>query len=722
MRTNRQRSLWLSISILSISILGALCLSPALLGQALPHSEAPVPATSDWSQHHVIFSRPGTAEQAKRVERDPRYWQQLARHAPARLPIAATANALASNASARAAKSNLKRDWSQNLGTGASVGAGNYPAKFSFDSTTANCTNDFVVYSTGLFASASQASIVAYNNLYSGCPGPGPVPSVYWAYDTASKILTSPVFSADGTQVAYVETNGVSAANLVLLKWAASSTETVGAPQPLLRTTRALYPACTAPCFTTSALRNAANSAADDDTTSSVFYDYEDDVAYVGDSAGVLHKFTPVFRGVLAEVTAGWPVQVSTGPTPLTSPVYDSGSGNVFVEDNGGFLYSVDSITGAVTQSGQLDFSVDFDGGPGFVQGPVLDTTAGLVYAFVTSDGSGGCPGVSDCAGVFQFATNFVALQTGLETAVGASTVEPATPNPLYIGAFDSSYESSVNATGHLYVCGNTGGPPILYQVLIQGGILSTVTPGPSLSAITPTQCSPVTDVLNPNASGGPTEFLFASSGTDGPSSACSAGGCIFNFLDTSWIPANAYTVGQEVLDSNLHVEVVVSASSPSGATTPVWTTVLGGTTSDGGVHWLDQGLASAKTPPAWLPNNHYTKGTTILDPNGNIELVTTVNGVDRSGHTIPTFSTVPGGTVIDGSAGTTLTWTNVGAIATAALSATGGTSGIIIDNTVGAGTQVGASQIYFSTLGSQACGTSGTGGCAVQASQSALK
>ena len=51
-----------------------------------------------------------------------------------------------------------------------------------------------------------------------------------------------------------------------------------------------------------------------------------------------------------------------------------------------------------------------------------------------------------------------------------------------------------------------------------------------------------------------------------------------------------------------------------------------------------------------------------------------------------------------------------------------GGTSGIIIDNTLTTG---GASQVYFSTLGSSGtCSTSGTlttGGCAVQASQSGL-
>ncbi len=54
----------------------------------------------------------------------------------------------------------------------------------------------------------------------------------------------------------------------------------------------------------------------------------------------------------------------------------------------------------------------------------------------------------------------------------------------------------------------------------------------------------------------------------------------------------------------------------------------------------------------------------------------------------------------------------------------TGGSSGIIIDNILSA---TGTSQIYFSNLGSQACsgvdsggGGTGTGGCAVQVSQSA--
>jgi hypothetical protein len=59
-----------------------------------------------------------------------------------------------------------------------------------------------------------------------------------------------------------------------------------------------------------------------------------------------------------------------------------------------------------------------------------------------------------------------------------------------------------------------------------------------------------------------------------------------------------------------------------------------------------------------------------------------------------------------------------------AGLTANGGTGTIIIDNT---STAAGASQIYYTTLSSQACGGNGsvgagTGACAVQASQAALQ
>ena len=41
----------------------------------------PVSVTSDWSNHHLVFSAPGTPVQALRVQTDPRYVQQLRRRA-----------------------------------------------------------------------------------------------------------------------------------------------------------------------------------------------------------------------------------------------------------------------------------------------------------------------------------------------------------------------------------------------------------------------------------------------------------------------------------------------------------------------------------------------------------------------------------------------------------------------------------------------------------------
>jgi hypothetical protein len=300
---------------------------------------------------------------------------------------------------------------------------------------------------------------------------------------------------------------------------------------------------------------------------------------------------------------------------------------------------------------------------------------------------------------------------------VGDSTVAGTTPNPLYIGAFDYAYETSTNATGNLYVCGNTGGAPTLYQVPIVAGGLPV--DAFSITGLTPTgdspPCAPVTDVYASNTNGGPAERLFVSVEGNGEEPSCGGAGCIMSFLNSPWQASTAYTVGQEILSNRLRIEVAVTAGF-SGATTPIWTSSAGTFQNDGGVRWLDQGTLLA-IQPAWMAATPHTHTTDrVLDSNGNIE-VSTHTGT--SGSSQPIWNTTPGGTTADG----TVTWTNAGSNATFALPAAGGTSGIVIDNTVGSGTLAGASQIYFSTLGNQNCTTSGTnGGCAVQASQSGLR
>jgi len=137
---------------------------------------------TDWSSHHVIFSKPAPGSDAEyNVQQDPRYWQQLIRRSQAvanddmPFPWWPPPNHGHQN------KGTIQRDWNVPLGVGGKLAADNYPAKLGFATTgTATCS-DFVVFPTGLAGTSTQATIVAYSNLYTGtCTGP----TSYWAYNT----------------------------------------------------------------------------------------------------------------------------------------------------------------------------------------------------------------------------------------------------------------------------------------------------------------------------------------------------------------------------------------------------------------------------------------------------------------------------------------------------------------------------------------------------------
>jgi hypothetical protein len=694
-------------------LLGLVTLGWILTGQAKP-GEQEMPynegVPTDWSHNHVIFSAPATEEQTRELSQDPRYWQQLYRRGLSRTLNDDPANGISDEVAAAAKSSRKGGLWSEDLGDNSTPSAQTYPAKYSFSLTTANCgtttTPDYVVYSTGLTGSSTQASIVAYDNIYSGCSGT--VPKVYWAYNTGGLILTSPVLSLDGTQVAFVETAST-VSSLVLLKWKSSTTETVASPGVPTSVTAARYRTCTAPCMTQVFLVNTSGNEFDD-RNSSLYYDYSNDTGWVGGTTGWLVKLTGLFKGTPAEVTTGgFPVELNpAAPSVLFDPVYDPTSQNVFVGDLGGYLYRVNSSNGAVTKSAELDFGVG-------LQGPVLDPTNGFVYVFASSDGTANCSSKA-CAAVYSLTTTFAAGASGTKSTVGQSVVNGATtnPNPLYLGAFDSAYHNTTGGTGNLYVCGNTGANPRIYRVPVTAGSLGT---SALLFGLTPLAtenppCSPVTDFPNASASASKNELLFFSLQNDGVP--CSNTGCLINFVSAPWEPKTTYKYGQEILVLNgtqPYIETAASLTGTTGSTVPAWSGTIGIETTDGTVTWVNQGRTAVAAPSGWKAKTSYGSETQINDGT-NVE-ITIVAGT--SGTSAPTWNPNIGGTTSDN----TVMWRNAGIWPSASLSVTGGTTGIIIDN---ASSFAGASQVYFSTLGNQTCTTSGgTGGCAMQASQSSL-
>lgn len=716
MKPNRShQSRWL-LAVLGVLLAATATAATFSTRVVVPESAQPVHLTTDWSHRNMVFSAPKTLRQALELSLNPRYRQQLYRR---------NFNRRISYQLPPHRDATLKGDWSTWLGANATQGAGMYPAKFDFDINNANCANDFVVYGTSTTGSATPvyaedqllatgivtagtyftitdphlaqtltltsagaaahtgvgtgtfaqdidptnqaadiaaainiagngnyveitatsngpilimtvtyapgtvgdgweigvgtaidsgnglsatysgasyfanganatASLVGINNLYSGCPV-DPTPNPMFAYNTGGNIHTSVVLSNDGSQIAFVQTiAGV--ANLSVLKWATgpggglgATGTNMGAPVNVTPVAAAAFRACV-PTEAVPCQVNIPFGNGDDDANSSPYYDYVPgaDLIYVGDNGGNLHKFTGIFAGTPAEVTtAPWPVYLGTG-LPTTGPVFDAISGNIFIADgdyvatdDGGYLHAVTATTGAVATSEFLAL------GAGIVDSPIVDSTTGTVYVAYADDSTGTFTVIN------QFCTT-AACTDGLDpiggnpgTPIHLGAENPGSANYLqyasYLGDFDNAFYSG--GAGHMYACGNdavNGTNPTLYQIPVSAaGVLGAPTAGPALttnaSAFAPVICSPVTEVYNPNATGGAKDWVFLSVqnlGVTGGVIGCPVNlvgvqdGCIMSFDVTSGagITGTTPTAASAEVPGGTSGIIIDNVVSPAGA------------------------------------------------------------------------------------------------------------------------------------------------------------
>jgi len=468
----------------------------------------------DWSTRHVIYSQSGTSSALEAARSDPRAlfrWRELERQEIQRRQALASSwfpgRGIPRRFPHRAA-STLLRDWSINLGR-AGTAPSMYPAKFTFDVTASpSCSNDFVVFPVNAAGSATQANIVAFNELYSGTAGDAglcnrtPAPSdsgvaatVLWAYNVQSAINGgvpgSPVLSLDGAKVAFVESAVGKQAHFHVLAWKTGDGKLASNLQQTMMPVTISSFSATAPAAGSGKATDlvlATVIATGSDTLSSPYIDYTNDVAYVGNDRGYLFRIKNVFCTTAACGTA----QPSLDPTwgtagavavgscggQLTAPVLDSSNLTIYVGCSDGKLY-------AISQAGTVNALVVGDGIAsktygGIVDPPVVDSVNGFVYV-VSGSANNGVHAV------------LVQAKADLSSSVAAPigvgnqcNMHAPTPNNAYLTSITSAgslmYVGGLSATGAVTqpcTSGSTGSAlPALYGAGFNStGVMDSGTP-----------------------------------------------------------------------------------------------------------------------------------------------------------------------------------------------------------------------------------------------------
>jgi hypothetical protein len=708
----------------------------------------PVHTTTDWSHRHLIFSTPKTLFDRIQFSSNHRYVQQWVRRYAEKAESEEDREAWRWR---RAERESMKGDWSMNMGAGARVGQGMYPAKFSFDASTANCGNvvapkqpDFVVYNTSLLGNNTLVAATAFGT-FSAVVGSAAGSTIVFTNPTLGTVLSM----SPGVSNANTGTNtgtyvvpapfiagsvNTEATNLSVAINLAGNGSHVGITSPGTAGGRVNFTATTAGLAGNNI--TIANSAA----PASRFNPANINFAGGSNGQASVVAFDNLYSGcappALATPTVYW--AYNTGGTVVTSPTlsYD-GSQVAFVQTLGGVgtltlikwkasatdnynnptnLTAANNVTNANYRActAPCMTTILFDAN-GHAR---TDTNSAVFYDFPSDTmfvgGNGGT--LRKFTGVFlgtpaeNCAAGCGVVQVGWPVFLGVANI---TTSPVYDHATGQTFIG--DSGGFLYSVTNPVAPAL--PVVVRSARL-----GFSLGIVD----SPIVDsvagkvyVFVSNDAGGVVTannsrvFQFAANFAGASSGASVTVG------DSSGVVRafagdfdNAYYSSAGGIAGNLYV-----CGSVTGAVNYIPTLWQISITGTGAM------AVTATQGPTLATTNGTSCGPVVESYNSTAPakdwIFTSVvaNAVTAPPITCPAVA----GCIMsfDVTLGTPI---SAATSTTGHTRVSGGASGVVVDNTVGAGTLAGASQVYFTPLNNQACATSGgNGGCAIQASQSSL-
>jgi len=472
-------------------------------------------------------------------------------------------------------------DWNlQTGGTGSVVG---YPAKYSFDIATNNCS-DVIYFTVDQAGSSSAVNVIAITNPYAGCTGntAGATPTVKFGLRLGTGTATSPVLSLDG-KVLYVFESIANGLVLHAIN-VDNITTTPGTYNFTTKVWSNAHTLKTSPIGTASSeqlfqitFSNVTNNAA------SPFLDYDNNQIYFGDSAGRIRRVNNVDKATAA-VDANFPV--TCGAAQLKSPVV--WNGQVIASSADGKAYRIDTTLAApysciASQQGSAGVAGGVGGG---LSTPIVDVTNNQVIVGSNNIGSSPVRGYGAFSLLFNSGDGPASYILYGTSSTTIAPVEPAFDDQFWTTNSGNLYASGTNAANT-----NTYLLRIPYNGTISGTIAgSAALHHSSTSAVVAT--SPVTEFLT-SAASNPDYIFIGGAGTTGNYRFMNRISAGFSGTDASPSAMTSFfsPVGAMGISSGIIIDTRTAAMTGSTATANIYFGTAGTTGTQSTIVQLAQGF-----------------------------------------------------------------------------------------------------------------------------------